>query len=446
MIKKYYQLREHGYLYIAKESNSNDIGNVPIPYELFCELESFILENKLETENGPTEFLVPGYRRGIGKILKAQNYVGIIQTRNNVVIEILPKVYDGESVLSYDSTIRIFLKMLQYLKDVPFKNFNLSNIKKGHMPLFDIFINMFLEELNSLIKKGLKSGYTDIQENANFYKGKLLFSRHIASNLVHKEKFYIEYNDFNRNRAENRIIKAALKFLYDKTNNIDIQSRINRYLFAMEDVEVSKNIDEDMDKCVSSRLMAEYDRILKWCRIFLKGNSFTNFKGSSVAYALLFPMEKVFESYVAANIKTSDFFADYTVKTQDRRYHLIEKPKKFALKPDIVLTRNSESVILDTKWKLLDDDPNSNYGISQSDLYQMYAYVKKYNSKDVILIYPLNSAVINLESFITYNYESNIRLRIFFIELNNIKESMKTLSSILSDYDKKIVTTEIASL
>jgi 5-methylcytosine-specific restriction endonuclease McrBC regulatory subunit McrC len=44
---------------------------------------------------------------------------------------------------------------------------------------------------------------------------------------------------------------------------------------------------------------------------------------------------------------------------------------------------------MDTKWKLLTDDGSEKYGISQADMYQMYAYHKRFeNAKKVILLYP----------------------------------------------------------
>jgi 5-methylcytosine-specific restriction enzyme subunit McrC len=50
-------------------------------------------------------------------------------------------------------------------------------------------------------------------------------------------------------------------------------------------------------------------------------------------------------------------------------------------------------VIGDTKWKLIDQNNRSDkYGISQSDIYQLFGYTKKYlvghSLKEVLLIYP----------------------------------------------------------
>jgi 5-methylcytosine-specific restriction enzyme subunit McrC len=58
--------------------------------------------------------------------------------------------------------------------------------------------------------------------------------------------------------------------------------------------------------------------------------------------------------------------------------------------------KNNELIyILDTKWKLIyekqtyDNDIEDNKkGISQSDMYQLFAYGKKYQVNKVVLIYP----------------------------------------------------------
>jgi 5-methylcytosine-specific restriction enzyme subunit McrC len=98
--------------------------------------------------------------------------------------------------------------------------------------------------------------------------------------------------------------------------------------------------------------------------VFLLGNSFTAFAGSKVALALLFPMEKVFESFVAAKLRKL-ISRDINIRTQDTTYSLFDSPKRaFALKPDIVLEFGERTVVMDTKWKLL-SDTDRNSGISQ---------------------------------------------------------------------------------
>jgi 5-methylcytosine-specific restriction enzyme subunit McrC len=64
---------------------------------------------------------------------------------------------------------------------------------------------------------------------------------------------------------------------------------------------------------------------------------------------------------------------------------------KFELKPDILLLDTFESVqtIVDTKWKILRrDTEDSKNGVEQSDMYQIFAYAARFESKDSVLLYP----------------------------------------------------------
>ena len=81
-------------------------------------------------------------------------------------------------------TKRIFLEMLKTLKDVTFKDFNVSQLHTERLNLLEIFIKMFLDEVSILTKQGLKAAYTPVEENERFYKGKLLASQNIKHNLV----------------------------------------------------------------------------------------------------------------------------------------------------------------------------------------------------------------------------------------------------------------------
>ena len=154
----------------------------------------------------------------------------------------------------------------------------------------------------------------------------------------------------------------------------------------------------------------------------MMGKSFTSFAGSEVAVALLFPMETVFESYIAALLKKELIPKGYSVSAQDRKYHLFDEPdKKFLMKPDIVVTRKSDGAkfIMDTKWKVLAES-KANYGISQADMYQMYAYQKKYSSENVTLLYPKTENVSRDD--IEFSSEDGVVVRVKFIDLFNTKD------------------------
>lgn len=172
--------------------------------------------------------------------------------------------------------------------------------------------------------------------------------------------------------------------------------------------------------------MSHYDKALSWCRVFQKGNSFTAFAGSEVALALLFPMEKIFESFIAAKFR-KHLGSGVSLRTQDNRYSLFDSPiRAFALRPDLVLESGERTVILDTKWKLLSDNVRNN-GISQSDMYQMYAYSKKYDADGIVILYPQSDSVSKGE--IRYASDDNVKVDVSFIDLRNVDSCIVNLLS-----------------
>ena len=178
---------------------------------LFNAVDNFTRENF-----ATVEFLRPG-RDKKGDFLQAQNYVGIIQTKSGNSLEILPKIHDndnGSNKEAVENSKRILLRMLKTLKDHPFKNINIANLKSLNLPLLEIFISMFLDEVSKLVKIGIKSDYVELEDNLKFLKGKLKISEQIRKNIVHKERFYVCYQEFSIDRAENRLIKSTLEFLY----------------------------------------------------------------------------------------------------------------------------------------------------------------------------------------------------------------------------------------
>lgn len=162
--------------------------------------------------------------------------------------------------------------------------------------------------------------------------------------------------------------------------------------------------------------------------MFLTGKSFTSFAGTEAAYALLFPMETLFESYIAAKIRKILPACDFQASAQDRKHHLFDAPsKRFLMKPDIVVSRRADGAVfvMDTKWKML-SDTKPNYGISQADMYQMYAYQKKYSAKSVTLLYPMTDEV-TIRASIDYSSGDGAAVRVRFVDLFDAENCLKNI-------------------
>ena len=372
----------------------------------FGDIENFILKNS--DENAPFLRIASGVG---GKFIQARNYVGVLQTKSGLTIEILPKIADKNDA---ERSKAVFIKMLRALKNFPFKSSNLASLKTQNLPLLEIFISMFLCELEALVKKGIKSDYVTLEENLNFLKGKLNINEQIKRNSIHKERFYVGYSEFLSDIKINQIIKTTLKFLYKKSNSSKNQQKIRELLFIFDEVSECEDYKNFFAKLVINRQVKHYEQTLLWCKIFLLGNTFTPHKGDDLAFALLFDMNALFESYVGNFIKKS--FPGTILQHSEK--HLVEDPKSFKLRPDIFL---KGKFIADTKWKIV----KSKDDISQADLYQLYAYGKKHECDKLHLIYPKIDDI--RQKTMNFRYDDEMLLEILYFDLEKDENNANLL-------------------
>lgn len=161
---KIIQLKEFQNI-VSKKGYENE-ENKYLPEKNFKELISFIEEFVGSEEETDVMDFMRVYKtkdRNLGTVVKVNNYVGLIQLKSGYKIEILPKI-DFTDDEKNNKTKAIFLKMLRSLKDFSGKNFKNADLKISKMNLYEIFINMYLNDVRILVKNGLKSAYV-IQED-----------------------------------------------------------------------------------------------------------------------------------------------------------------------------------------------------------------------------------------------------------------------------------------
>ena len=429
-MRKLFEVKEFDSIICNSDYKDNDSYKYLVKKQ-FENLEMFIHEFSGSEENADAlDFMRIDYRRNVGDRITVKNYVGLIQMKDGFQVQILPKISFGEEEDSGNArTKRIFLRMLRSMKDFPSKTFNDASLKVDQMNLYEIFINMYLQEVRHLVKRGIKSAYVSQEDNLRYYKGKLLVGQHLRANLVHKERFYVGYEEFLSNSPENRLVKSTLEKLQKITSSAENSKEIRQLLTAFELVESSTNYQKDFSKVVIDRNTKDYEMLMQWSKVFLMNKSFTTFSGSTTSRALLFPMENVYESYVAQQMKKLFRPDGWDISTQDKGHYLFMNPRKqFALRPDIVLTKDDHTIILDTKWKNLINDERKNYGISQSDMYQMYAYSKKYKTSEIWLLYPINDEMRNSKP-IKFDSEDGTTVNLFFVDVANIEDSLLVLKN-----------------
>lgn len=380
---------EYGRIFRADADESLPDGNLKLTPKHFRALLRLL---ETEEEDQPDYTPVFTYLRPKGREqLRVQNYVGVIRLADGVQIEVLPKI---SKRLDSVAARRLLVKMLIELVDSPFFEGTAADLEAHDMPIFELLMRCYLEQVTTIVRKGIARDYVYREDNLVFLRGKLNLTEHIRRNSYNSSRIYCNFDEFDIDRPINRLVKGALLIVNRLTRDPTNQQRCRELLFWFDRVPGTTDGRFDFQRLKRDRLVQHYAPAMPLCRLILEHLNPLTQQGENQVVSMLFPMETVFEAYVAAKLPWQ--FRDWRVATQAKGHSLIEEHlqrRMFALRPDLMLTRDNTRVIADTKWKLIDQGNRSEkYGISQPDIYQLFGYSQKYlvnqDFREVMLIYP----------------------------------------------------------
>lgn len=320
--------------------------------------------------------------------IKFINYVGIIKI-NNLIIEILPKISLSNDIIK-DREILVFMLSKCNKLSVDINELLNSNILNNS--LLDILAKVFSKKLLNELQKGLYREYVSKEEALSTIKGKTLISKSIKENTINKNKMNCKYDEFTEDNLFNAILKRAISVILFSIKNDDVKKElniINNVLNDISDIYIPNNI------ILNYKLNRMNNRFLECftlAKLILLNSSMDKSLGKENGFSILFEMNYLYEEYIGVLLKEVFNDTNISINTQEKSRYLLwntlKERNEIALKPDIVIYKdNKPKVIIDTKWK--SSSINNIEIYSQSDIYQMYAYITTYaECEECILLYP----------------------------------------------------------
>lgn len=316
-------------------------------------------------------------QRGRG-YLRVGPYVGLLQGTPSVAIEILPKITDDFTTESVTAARASLLRMLLAVPELiprPLPESQFSQLSR--FPLPDVLAALFLQRAEKLLHRGLQTDYRTVEEERPFVKGKLRLSQNPLALVLHPERLPVAYDERTRNNPPNRLLKACLQRL----GSGKFARRVRQYLFVLEEIPDTQHWREDLEMARRhDRTFQAYTWLWPWAEWLLGGFAPGLTEGKNRLPALLFPTQNLFEKYVATSLRRY-LPPECEVRIQESAYHLLfdfSGKATHRLRPDVVVRRGNDVWILDTKWKLVAGSASHVNHLSQSDLYQLYAYGQRY--------------------------------------------------------------------
>lgn len=316
-----------------------------------------------------------------------KNYVGVLQV-GNLTIEILPKAdkTEGEDLKNkWHNALVYMLHMCGYLN---IDSISHADLKIQRLTLIDLFYKVFLTEVEAIVHQGLIRKYRYNIENRNFLKGRLIFSKHISQNHIHKEKFYTSAQVYDHNNPFNQILLKALRILRNNSKNNRFYSEVCSLLYYFDNISDINISDDTFENLKFTRNTVKYTKAITLARLIIQ-NYFPDIKtGNNNVVGLLFDMNMLYEKVVYKLLKKHEAQYQQCQLKLSSQYSKVFWSSR-TIRPDIMgeyfssTDKKTKRFIIDTKWKRpYDGNP------ADDDLKQMFAYNVHFGASSSILLYP----------------------------------------------------------
>jgi len=316
--------------------------------------------------------------------LKAQQVVGVLAVPDRT-LEILPKI-DGESHTVRDALVR----MLAVVHGFRVADGAIAGMARQPHDLLELLVRLFAGRLRDAVLRGIPRRYIAREEDLGMLRGRLDVVRQFARHAVRPDRLACRFDELSEDTPMNRVLRAAVSRLALMTRSAANARLLSELAARLESAsDPSRPLEEPVRL---DRTNAAFHDLYRLAVLFLKGEWQGTAAGRPAGLALLFPMNDLFEAFVGRSLQRA--FArppDSSVRLQASGQHALTDGtgdnRLFALRPDAVVRRPGECVIIDTKWKAL--DPGSReLGVLSGDIYQMLAYCRAYQASRGILLYP----------------------------------------------------------
>ena len=319
--------------------------------------------------------------------LRARQMVGVIAARGTS-LEILPKV-DPTTPDDTPATVRgRLMHMLNVVLGLDISTGEASAMSHSADSLLDLFIALFADRLLAEVRHGLPRQYQSFDEDLRALRGRLDPVRQFTVHAVRPDRLACRFDALSVDIPLMQIMKACVLFVSRHTRSMATQRKLAELRFLFDEVRAVTWKQVRVDR--SSR---RWNTLLEFARLLL-GQRWQETHAAShepEGISLLFPMNDLFEAYVAAQLRRALADSGLDVVTQGGLRYCLGPWREgedtvgtsFSTRPDILVRRGGKvEIILDTKWK------NLTNGVSQADVYQMMAYARIYRSPRLVLLYP----------------------------------------------------------
>lgn len=346
-------------------------------------------------------------------------------------LDILPKTGFGD--LGPDVVQRRLLRLLAGAGALPIEDRDWGGITAQPMPLWDGIAIAVARRLSRAILAGIPRAYHRVDDDAPVIRGRLRVEVLVRQTPPRLERPPISFDELSTDTPLTRILRDLARRLHQTVRSTDA-ARITREPWLL--LEPLAGDWRPADQVGNlGRNDSRFKSLVAFHHLLVASRGAGLGSGDDQAFSLVFPMERVFEGYIANLLRRYARTALLTSPWVQGGPHSAYLMRDAAgdgigrLKPDLALVdaAGRPTLIIDTKWKDL-----AGRAPSSGDLYQIHAYAAHWHCAETLLLLPAqtNGAMRSYK----VHHDPSKRVRIGFIRIHHDESTaLADLAAIIED-------------
>ena len=271
---------------------------------------------------------------------------------------------------------------------------NIVNLEhsKDYDDSFDFLIYMFISFFKRALRQGLFKQYKLIKHNDSNVKGTIDINRYIKNNIPFNGKISYNTREYSYDNNIMQLIRHTIEYINTKNRYIlsydsEIKNYVQQIFYSTSSYDRNKResiINKNLKK-LSHPYYYEYEPLRKICIQILRHEKLKYGSNDNTVYGLLFDGAWLFEEYLNTFLSKENFIHAEN-KTAKNGINLLNNA--WRVYPDFykLSDENKNNIVLDAKYKRLDNYSNEN--IDRNDKHQIVSYAYTLNAKKAGFIYP----------------------------------------------------------
>lgn len=245
-------------------------------------------------------------------------------------------------------------------------------------------VELFCELVAARVRRGLVQDYQNHEENLSVLRGRILFEKQAAVNVIRPDRLFCGYQEQTPDNEDNQIVKWTLRYLagFGCWSTRTVHSlRVNLRHFS--EVSLRPPDRGALSGRLYNRMNDSYRLLHDFCRLFLDNRAITEHVGDWQFQGFMLDMNLLFESFVTKAFMAAAAPTSFIARPQ--REDLLSEPLSvpIRIKPDVTVHDGTRvAAIVDAKYKRLNGLPGN------PDFYQMIAYGTALQCARAYLFYP----------------------------------------------------------